>query len=151
MEGFVKFLFVAVSFNQIFGETKYEISLDNNDLECIKELALVKEVVLSSFGENFKVDEGNRDNYEFMKCSFRKSGYITDNNHINVTGIRKWLSQWDLRDLHQELEVNNVKDLNVLIDECLKKCVVNEYFNEDEIALKTYNCLLDCLLWKRLY
>ena len=84
-----------------------------------------------------------------MKCSWLKSGYINDNNRINITSVKEWLTQWDLRDLHREYEVNNVKDLYSLANECLKKCKVYEYY-EDEVAVKTYNCLLDCLLWKRL-
>ncbi|KAK5641072.1 hypothetical protein RI129_009619 [Pyrocoelia pectoralis] len=151
MEGLVKFLFVAFSFNQILGQSRYQVTLDKHDLECIKELALMKNEVLSAFGNNFKVDEGDPEIAKFMKCAFLKAGYITDNNHINVTGIRKWLTEWDLRDLHREYEVSNVEDLNVLVDECLKKCIANEYYSQDEIAIKTYNCLLDCLLWKRLY
>ncbi|KAF5285927.1 hypothetical protein FQA39_LY04388 [Lamprigera yunnana] len=137
-------------FFEVFGNSKFQITLDKEDLKCLSELGYDAKSVESAFGDNFKVIEDDPKINKFFQCSWRRSGFITKNDGINKTSLKTWLTGWDIRDLHDFFEVNNVQSLEELAGECINKCSDRMYREDDDYAVKIYNCLLDCVLWKRL-
>ncbi|KAK4874763.1 hypothetical protein RN001_014123 [Aquatica leii] len=151
MYGFVICVIVAFLDKTVAANTKFHITLDANDLECIKELGLDTNKVTSAFYDNLKIQEENPEINKFFNCAWNKSGFVDKNNEANKDKIKKWLTQWDIRDMYDVYEVNNVKNLSEVVDDCINICLIRKNPKSDDMALKMYNCLLDCLLWKRLY
>ncbi|KAF5284897.1 hypothetical protein FQR65_LT13373 [Abscondita terminalis] len=150
MISFIVYVTFSILCYKALGNPRFYVTLDENDLECIHELGFDSRTIAAAFDENFKIQEEDSDINKFFNCSWNKSKFIDENNALDTKKIKNWLTEWDIRDLHTVYEVNNVQNLNELVDDCINVCSTRRSKKSEDFALKMYNCLLDCLLWKRL-
>ncbi|KAF2898116.1 hypothetical protein ILUMI_08058 [Ignelater luminosus] len=107
-------------------------NLENQDLECLKELNLAADFVVNSFDVYHFLQEGNSQLNGFVACSWKKSGYLNEDNSLNTNKMKTWLE----RDL-----IESLNKKNITVNDILDPCEYETGENVGDTAVKLYNCI----------